>query len=548
MTHPAPLEPLIERIKQAATQPPFCDVEALVPEPLVLESPPPPPPAAAPAAPIAYPLPSSLAELLAATDDEAFIEEAYACLFQRPADASGRQHLRQLRQAGRSRAFLYGLLRSSPEAAARGDQAALPDDALTMRLWHALERLREARLGFLAQRLEQLYALWRSAMARLNGTRRRRRIAVQAYRSEQQQRVSEYVQTEQAQQQQQAQLLQSLLALQARIDASVEHLTQETSQWQARIAQQQQATEMLQLRLTALQQAAALGQTAPAGQPAPAPSDNGTGANSAANAGANAETGAPPLLAASPAHPGQAASAALAHRIDAYYMAFEAAHRGSEEAIARKLDPYLRHLQELPQALRHLPVADIGCGRGEWLRHVNAQGLHAKGIDLNPVMAEHCVQAGLDAIHADALSWLRAQPDQALAAISAFHVVEHVPFEVLFQLIEQAVRALAPGGLLILETPNPENLLVGSHTFYHDFSHRNPVTPSALQFLLQYLGLEIVQALRLNPYPEQDRLQVVDALTDRLNGHLYGPQDFGVVARKPAPTATDAADAGMPAA
>ncbi|MGT2491386.1 hypothetical protein ACU4GD_14795 [Cupriavidus basilensis] len=40
-------------------------------------------------------------------------------------------------------------------------------------------------------------------------------------------------------------------------------------------------------------------------------------------------------------------------------------------------------------------------------------------------------------------------------------------------------RALAPGGSILIETLNPENLLVGSHTFYHDFSHRNPVTPTS---------------------------------------------------------------------
>jgi O-antigen chain-terminating methyltransferase len=104
---------------------------------------------------------------------------------------------------------------------------------------------------------------------------------------------------------------------------------------------------------------------------------------------------------------------------------------------------------------------------------------------------------------------------------------------VLFQLVEQAWRVLAPGGLLIFETPNPENVLVGSHTFYHDFSHRNPVTPTSLAFLVGYNGFDVTDMPRLSPYPEHDRVLVEGPLVDRFNGHFYGPQDYGMVARKP---------------
>src|SRR5690606_28194167 len=114
-----------------------------------------------------------------------------------------------------------------------------------------------------------------------------------------------------------------------------------------------------------------------------------------------------------------------------------------------------------------------------------------------------------------------------------FHIVEHLPFEVLFPVIEQAWRVLAPGGVLILETPNPENVLVGSHTFYHDFSHRNPVTPTSLQFLVGYHGFAVSDVLRLSPYPSGDRIEDGTALAERVNGHLYGPQDYAVIARKP---------------
>jgi O-antigen chain-terminating methyltransferase len=116
--------------------------------------------------------------------------------------------------------------------------------------------------------------------------------------------------------------------------------------------------------------------------------------------------------------------------------------------------------------------------------------------------------------------------------VSAFHVAEHLPFELLFDLVHEAARVLRPGGVLLLETPNPENLLVATHTFYHDYTHRNPLTPSSLGFLLRYAGLHRVDVLRLNPYPPSARVPGTELVTERLNGLLCGPQDFAVVGER----------------
>src|SRR5690606_16635801 len=110
-----------------------------------------------------------------------------------------------------------------------------------------------------------------------------------------------------------------------------------------------------------------------------------------------------------------------------------------------------------------------------------------------------------------------------------FHIVEHLPFPALYTLIKESARVLQPGGAILIETPNPENVLVGSHTFYHDFTHRNPITPTALQFLLTYHGFERLEVRRLNPYPPEARVPGSDPLTQRVNGHLCGPQDYAVI-------------------
>nr|WP_298410268.1 class I SAM-dependent methyltransferase [uncultured Halomonas sp.] len=234
-----------------------------------------------------------------------------------------------------------------------------------------------------------------------------------------------------------------------------------------------------------------------------------------------------------PATPKQA-EALSQDLIDAYYLAFEDACRGSEAQIAAHLRQYQPQIDAARQAGKK--TLDVGCGRGEWLKLLANEGFEARGVDLNVAMVDHCHTLGFDVVHDDAIAELRRQPDDSHALISAFHIAEHLPFDVLYALVDEAQRVLAPGGVLIMETPNPENILVGSHTFYHDPTHLNPLTPTAMSFLLTYHGFAEVEVRRFNPYPEEAKVPGNDPLTERVNGHLCGPQDFAVVGLKAAPT------------
>jgi O-antigen chain-terminating methyltransferase len=161
------------------------------------------------------------------------------------------------------------------------------------------------------------------------------------------------------------------------------------------------------------------------------------------------------------------------------------------------------------------------------------QDITARGIDLNSAMVQVCQDAGHDVEQGDVIAYLRSVPDQSLAAVTGFHIIEHLPFETLYLLFAECYRVLKRGGFILFETPNPENILVGSHTFYHDFTHRNPVTPSAIQFLAQYHNFTDRQIIRSNPYPSDAQVPGGDPLTQRVNGHLCGPQDFALLAFKP---------------
>ncbi len=220
-------------------------------------------------------------------------------------------------------------------------------------------------------------------------------------------------------------------------------------------------------------------------------------------------------------------------KLDTFYLAFENECRGDERKIREQLTEYLPRLHALSVLSEEQPLLDIGCGRGEWLGLLRDEGIAARGVDISSVLVDHCQQANLHVALDDAVAYLRGQPAGSLGAISSFHVIEHLPFEVLYSLVEESRRVLVPGGLLIFETPNPENVMVGSHTFYHDPTHRNPVTPTLIDFLLRHLGFSEVHIERLHPYPDAARVIGMDPLTDRINGAFCGAQDFAVFGSKP---------------
>ncbi|GAB6068543.1 hypothetical protein JCM13664_18630 [Methylothermus subterraneus] len=214
--------------------------------------------------------------------------------------------------------------------------------------------------------------------------------------------------------------------------------------------------------------------------------------------------------------------------LDRFYLAFEDACRGQEAEIRAKLEGYLPWLTPV----RGETLVDLGCGRGEWLKLLGEHGLAALGVDNSPAMVAHCLNQKLNVVAADALAWLKAQAENSLGAVTAFHLLEHLPFAELLALVQAAYRALKTGGVAIFETPNPENVLVGSHTFYHDPTHRHPLTPTLLEFVLRYAGFAKVEILRLNPYPPEAYVPGDGTLVERVNGHFYGPQDFAAIGIK----------------
>lgn len=220
------------------------------------------------------------------------------------------------------------------------------------------------------------------------------------------------------------------------------------------------------------------------------------------------------------------------HRLDSLYEAFEEQYRGTRADIKQRLAVYLDRMKLAGAGRPEAPIVDIGCGRGEWLELMKENGLAAYGIDVNCMMVARTVSLGLDARNADLIEHLRSLADQSRSAVTAFHIVEHLPFSVLIDFLDEALRVLESGGILILETPNPENMRVGATTFYCDPTHRNPIPPDPLRTIVEHRGFTDTEILRLHPAPVEERLKSKGRDFDHLNELLFGPRDFAILARR----------------
>ena len=218
---------------------------------------------------------------------------------------------------------------------------------------------------------------------------------------------------------------------------------------------------------------------------------------------------------------------------DQFYRAFEEKFRGPRGLIQQRLEVYLPFVQPVCAAYPEALVLDLGCGRGEWLELLQKNSIVAMGVDLDTGMLAACQQINLKVQCQDALESLKQLQDGSASVVSAFHLVEHLPFDRVKDLVAECHRVLKPGGLLIMETPNPENFMVATHNFYLDPTHLRPIPPDLLAFVPEYLGYESVKILRLQEtagVKTHPNLSMLDVLTG-------ASPDYAVVAQKAGHTA-----------
>jgi len=210
--------------------------------------------------------------------------------------------------------------------------------------------------------------------------------------------------------------------------------------------------------------------------------------------------------------------------LDVDWLKFADKFRGSETAIRQRQQMYTARFQH------HVPVLDLGCGRGEMLEVLRQAGISARGVDASEESVALCRSNGLDAERADLFSYLSALADASLGGAVSCQVVEHLPPERLPELARLLHAKLRAGGLVAIETPNPECLAIFASHFYLDPTHRHPIPPALMAFYLEEAGFGRIQVERLSP-----AIETMPALAELPQGfrqEFFGSLDYAVFARK----------------
>ena len=220
-------------------------------------------------------------------------------------------------------------------------------------------------------------------------------------------------------------------------------------------------------------------------------------------------------------------------RMDAFFAALGDEFRGSPTLIKDRQRVYMPMIRT---AALGSPALDLGCGRGEWLELMRDAEIDSIGVEQNEVLAAACLVKGLNIVEADFVAFLEQSPPDHWNIVTGFHVIEHLGWPAWYHCMRHIHRALSPGGMLILETPNPANLITATHHFFLDPTHRHPIPEALLAFAARSLGFISVELLPLHPTAGtlSDTTAGAGAETQdsQIARMLGGPQDYALIARK----------------
>jgi len=205
---------------------------------------------------------------------------------------------------------------------------------------------------------------------------------------------------------------------------------------------------------------------------------------------------------------------------DNFYYQLTHKLRGSSETVIKSLSKkYSKFLEVFSKSLLKKNALDLGCGRGEWLELLTKYDINSIGVDSNINFINDCNNKKLKTKKSDLLEYVKKQKKDSFSLITMFHVCEHLQHDYFLKLMKNLKRILVDGGILIIEVPNPENILVSSKFFYHDPTHIRPITSEYLSFLCEYFNfyrgkktgfMKKINKSEYNNFSLIDFLQTVD--------------------------------------
>jgi O-antigen chain-terminating methyltransferase len=216
--------------------------------------------------------------------------------------------------------------------------------------------------------------------------------------------------------------------------------------------------------------------------------------------------------------------ASPAPTVDLDYTRFAFRFRGTEEHVRRTEEFYKPFFADCRNVL------DIGCGRGEFLELMREMEIPAKGIDLGPESVAACREKGLSAEVADLFAYLGPGTEGEFDGIFASQIVEHLEPAKLPEMIRLCAQSLRRGGVLAIETPNPDCLAIFATYFYLDPTHTRPAPHELLEFYLEEAGMASIEVHELSEAAEA--IPEIAELPESFRKRFFGGLDYAIIGRK----------------
>jgi O-antigen chain-terminating methyltransferase len=199
-----------------------------------------------------------------------------------------------------------------------------------------------------------------------------------------------------------------------------------------------------------------------------------------------------------------------------FYEAFTKKFKETGESLKEKQEIYLHFITPVSDYYSGGIVLNIGPNRKEWLELMKKNNMQLQHVPFSL------------SIQTEGMAQLQAMESESVIAVTIFHLVEYIDFDLLHALVHEADRILKPGGLLILETPNPENIRVASEQFYLDPARTKPIPPKLLSFVTEYHGFERNKIIRL----QENTMLAAQKYTDIAQVLGGVSSDYAIIAQK----------------
>jgi ubiquinone/menaquinone biosynthesis C-methylase UbiE len=142
-------------------------------------------------------------------------------------------------------------------------------------------------------------------------------------------------------------------------------------------------------------------------------------------------------------------------------------------------------------------ILDVGSGRGQLAKRLEALGSTVTGVDANPAAAQNAIARDIRTMRVEALDF----PDESFDQVVAIHAIEHFPL--IAEGFAEMARVLRPGGLMLLIYPAepirglfsvPDAIIIYRNPFRSRELHRHKLRPSKVRGLGDAAGLEHVHS------------------------------------------------------